>query len=351
MKVSEKMNNPTSTAPNIFDYATGELSQDAFLAWLAMWADEKYKGIDLDLNTVARNFLVSLCENKISNSDIDTVSVKLQYKKTDVLIDITSNTPAVRPQLIVIEDKTGSGTHSQQLERYKEAISEQLEPGGDFENYEVHYIYFKTEDHITHEADLHGFNDFSRQKALSILASPTGLSVKNQIFIDYITRLKRIEKESQDYIGLPHENWRYPQWSGFMMALCKELGGDANFGYVPNASGGFIGAWFGWTTIEGMTDNDELYLQMGWAPGSVFDLKLRVGSPDRESTERLKQLVLPILRTKFDNSQTDYSSKNIRKGRSVALISFEGLNISEENNKVAVFASKVREILSAIKDS
>ena len=342
------MNTTTIPAPNIFDFATGELSQDAFLAWLSVWADEKYKDADLNLNTVARNFLVTLCGNKISNSDIDTVYVKLQYQKTDVLIDISTKKQNARPQLIVIEDKTGSGTHSRQLERYKDAIKEQLIEGGDFENREVHYIYFKTEDHITHEADLYGFRNFTRQEALNILGSEVGLSVKNQIFVDYTTRLRRIEKESQDYITLQTEDWKYAQWSGFMIALCQELGDGANFGYVPNASGGFIGAWFGWTTIQGITEKDELYLQMGWAEGKKFNLKIRVATPDKECTERLKNLVLPILKTKFDNSKIAYSSKNVRQGRSIALISFEGLNISETNNKVVVFANKVREILSII---
>ena len=30
---------PTMNAPNLFDFATGELSQDAFVCWLAAWAD------------------------------------------------------------------------------------------------------------------------------------------------------------------------------------------------------------------------------------------------------------------------------------------------------------------------
>lgn len=29
--------------PNIFTYATSELSQNAFIAWLLSWADAKYK--------------------------------------------------------------------------------------------------------------------------------------------------------------------------------------------------------------------------------------------------------------------------------------------------------------------
>ena len=133
-----------------------------------------------------------------------------------------------------------------------------------------------------------------------------------------------------------------------MMALCNELGEGANFGYVPNASGGFIGAWFGGQNIQGMTKDDELYLQMGKASDKPFDLKLRIASPEKDRTEQLKSLLLPTLKTKFDEAGIAYSSKNIRQGRSVALISFEGLTISEAENKVAEFANKIREIISVI---
>ncbi|NEX23727.1 hypothetical protein G3480_26250 [Thiorhodococcus mannitoliphagus] len=32
--------------PNLFAFATSELSQDAFLAWLLSWADPKYAAFD-----------------------------------------------------------------------------------------------------------------------------------------------------------------------------------------------------------------------------------------------------------------------------------------------------------------
>ena len=40
--------------PNLFDYATSELSQDAFLTWLIQWADEDYKDLDNSLNSCAK---------------------------------------------------------------------------------------------------------------------------------------------------------------------------------------------------------------------------------------------------------------------------------------------------------
>ena len=46
--------------PNLFHYATSELSQDAFICWLAAWADPKFKEVDPRLYEVAQSFVVSM---------------------------------------------------------------------------------------------------------------------------------------------------------------------------------------------------------------------------------------------------------------------------------------------------
>lgn len=48
--------------PNLFEYATSELSQDAFICWLAAWADPGFKELDEPLNDVAVTFVVRLNE-------------------------------------------------------------------------------------------------------------------------------------------------------------------------------------------------------------------------------------------------------------------------------------------------
>jgi len=39
--------------PNLFNYATKELSQDAFFAWLARWADASFASKDAEKRTEA----------------------------------------------------------------------------------------------------------------------------------------------------------------------------------------------------------------------------------------------------------------------------------------------------------
>ncbi|MDI2113255.1 hypothetical protein [Commensalibacter nepenthis] len=62
---------------NIFHWATSELSQDAFLAWLVSWADPQYKSINHDLYHCALQFIHSLIK-KDHHLNIQTIEVKRQ---------------------------------------------------------------------------------------------------------------------------------------------------------------------------------------------------------------------------------------------------------------------------------
>ncbi|WP_018618347.1 hypothetical protein [Spirosoma luteum] len=80
--------------PNLFQYATSELSQDAFICWLAAWADPKYKDIDANINVglheIAQRFVVSMIRKKLNYAEaiLKTVEVRRQVGKPDILIDI-----------------------------------------------------------------------------------------------------------------------------------------------------------------------------------------------------------------------------------------------------------------------
>ena len=46
--------------PNLFEFATSELSQDAVLCWLASWAGPEAAGSDPHLTALGREFLAAL---------------------------------------------------------------------------------------------------------------------------------------------------------------------------------------------------------------------------------------------------------------------------------------------------
>ena len=154
---------------NIFTFATGELSQDAFICWCLNWINEpdnvtthRYRQLGLDL-------LAKLIENQ-SNSDviskvdinsIDKVILVQQVLNIDVL--------AIIPQYklaIIIEDKTNTSEHDNQISFYRgslKTVFENKKPWNaynklekafklvdldidhaDIANYHIHTVYFKT---------------------------------------------------------------------------------------------------------------------------------------------------------------------------------------------------------------
>ena len=102
--------------PNIFDIATKELSQDAFITWLLAFADNENQQYDKELNLCAKEFVSMLIKKQIPNFNepILTVEAGRQWENIDVWAEVNGK------YLIIIEDKTISSEHSNQLERYKE---------------------------------------------------------------------------------------------------------------------------------------------------------------------------------------------------------------------------------------
>ncbi|MBR7000322.1 MAG: PD-(D/E)XK nuclease family protein [Lachnospiraceae bacterium] len=119
---------------NIFKFATGELSQDAMICWLIDWFNYDNPRLKEMSRNILSNFIADVpLHNEIK--DIVQVDVHKQFSrkasfsegerddeikeikvKVDVLV-ILNNTCAV-----IIEDKTYTGEHDQQLQRYKEGL-------------------------------------------------------------------------------------------------------------------------------------------------------------------------------------------------------------------------------------
>ena len=72
--------------PNIFNIATKELSQDAFITWLLQYADESCKEINKELHLCAQEFVRALIISQKGsfNEVISTVQAGRQWKNIDV---------------------------------------------------------------------------------------------------------------------------------------------------------------------------------------------------------------------------------------------------------------------------
>lgn len=231
--------------PNLFSYATSELSQDAFICWLLEWASPEFRNVDSDLHACATEFVNSLfsIHKKEYPTKINKVEVRKQDKNIDVLCIINDEYP------ILIEDKTGTKHHSGQLSRYLNTIKDRS-----YSEEKIFPIYFKTEDQASYKDVIkNGYMPYLRSDFLKILISYQG---ENSILIDYRDHLRSIENCVKSFKSLPIDQWHWHSWIGFYQEIHDKL--DGHWDYVANPSGGFLGYWW---CFQG-DDNCAQYLQL-----------------------------------------------------------------------------------------
>lgn len=102
---------------NIFTYATSELSQDAFIAWLCANYDSK------ELGEVSKKFIGLLAgESDGDATKISDVEVKKQHNHIDVLVLYKIDG---KQKVLVVEDKTYTKEHDDQIIRYVTEIKKE----------------------------------------------------------------------------------------------------------------------------------------------------------------------------------------------------------------------------------
>ena len=225
--------------PNIFDYATSELSQDAFLCWLIACSgseDKPLKNLGLDFirflynstieegHKIEQSAVQGLIETEGENNDYPWQ----QYEKIDIYFQAIINTKIVS---FIIEDKTDTQMHGSQLEDYKNAIETD-----EIQEDEIRKIYFKTGyvySDEKKEATRNGYSVVDLEMFIDFL-SCYEQSVKSDIFKDYADYIGNIKEErnsrlckAKDFHGdkdayagvFEHP---YVQWE-FMLALDEAL--------------------------------------------------------------------------------------------------------------------------------
>lgn len=115
---------------NLFDFATKELSQDAYLRWLF----ENWNCDDASIREACNLLIVDFLNVKTSVV-ISSLKTRAQYKRIDILIECTVDK---KDYVVAIEDKIYSDDHSNQLAEYKETVVK------DFPNINHAFIFYKT---------------------------------------------------------------------------------------------------------------------------------------------------------------------------------------------------------------
>lgn len=255
---------PIQDRPNLFSYATSELSQDAFICWLAKWADPKYKDVDQALHQAGQAFIVSMVQkvkSSFGNTDIESISVDPQFQKLDILIRLNDSSP--NRLAILVEDKTHTSNHSNQLERYYDIVKE-----AGYDVSQMIPIYFKTG--YQSKFDTIGeFRTYLRKDFLAVLQHGKQHGLLNAIYDDFLDHLKQIDALIKQFSIKHSTDWKYHDWVGFFTVLYDQRSSlsspsdddSTNWGYVANPAGGFVGYWWYFKQLAGRGFTPYLQLE------------------------------------------------------------------------------------------
>lgn len=234
--------------PNLFSYATSELSQDAAICWLLAWAQPEAREQDPHLYELAISLIQKCFEmhGQIAPVQIDSIKVRRQFEKIDILAVINQET------VLLIEDKVFSKEHSGQLARYRLALGS----GKEYAGMPLLLIYLQTGEQSSYkDVEKEEYAVLRRAELIQLLKCPIAQGCKNEILADFHNHLVGIEEDVQSYRTAPLAGWSGRAWQGFFGALQKE-GVTGDWGYVPNPSRGFWGFWWGGQ------DGSPAYLQL-----------------------------------------------------------------------------------------
>ncbi|MBR6356227.1 MAG: PD-(D/E)XK nuclease family protein [Alphaproteobacteria bacterium] len=272
--------------PNIFDYATSELSQDAVICYLLSFGQEQYKDDFPKEYSAAHNFL-----RKCGLIDENIIDIKHQYSikgensksnKIDILV-ITDN------YILIIEDKTYTKEHSDQIIRYVKALKKDKLS----QNREIKVCYYKTGDYVyeyktSNPSILPQENccSFKRKHIIDILKNNCS---DNLILKSYYLRLNSVEERIKSCDDTDIMTWNSEKWFDYLFKIMD--GHLFDIGWVHNQSGGFYGCWFdGYKVPSG---EDYKQIEISFANGKTSRVKLcyKFSGENKKATLNSKALI------------------------------------------------------------
>ena len=262
--------------PNLFALATKELSQDAFIAWLLQWADPSCSVHNEALHSVAFSFLKELISLQgTPPSEIRRVEAGRQWENIDVWAEVNDS------HLIVIEDKVGTGQHSDQLSRYRATGEKWCHERG----CKLICVYIKTHSDSAlnlENVQRQGFAVLNRRRFLEILDAH---DIQNDIYNDFRDRLRDLERIESCFDQKKIGDWDGNDWKGLYQAL-EQRRPVVNWGYVNNPAGGFWNLVLNWFDLEGVCP--YMQIEQGnlcFKVGEVYDAR-------RDVRERFHNLLM-----------------------------------------------------------
>ena len=254
------MTEDTHLPPNFFDYATNELSQDAFICWLIKWSENTN---DTKLRDLGRRFVNALM-SKCGGPEIKKISkaeVTMQDNRIDVLARINNE------YVLLIEDKTYSDKKSgNQLQDYWNAVIDGKTEFKETSEEKLFAIFLKTGNQSLHSKleieREYKYKFFGRDDFLEVLKSYKDDKGDNTIVLDFLQHWTKINEESDNWEKSKFGDRDSYAWEGLFMKLDEKLYDKCewwDWGYVPSLSGGFLGIWW---LPKGIPEDYSDYLKL-----------------------------------------------------------------------------------------
>ena len=204
---------------NIFNFATSELSQDAFICWCLNWLNYE----DSELRALAVDLLKEFGEEDVS--DNQEIIIKRQFKKIDKFVVLKGLN-----RVYIIEDKVHSSESKDQIGGYKRKIKElgkdEKKDLGIDENIEVKTVYFKTGFHFSPDKNVKANKIITGKMFKEILEKYRN---KNEIldsYYEYLVRKLNDYKNMENYLEyelIPNERWNICRFRIAQYCFLKEM--------------------------------------------------------------------------------------------------------------------------------
>ena len=158
---------------------------------------------------------------------------------------------------VIIEDKTFTDQHDDQLKRYLEKVEK------DYKSYIVKGVYYKTGFQSNIEAIEDANYVFVDLKKILATIEKYKEQTGSEIFKSYYDYIWQWKNDIDKYKELPASQWGYAQINGFYTYIKEKIPEmeKNDFGYVPNQTGGFYGMWF-FNNSRLLRDEGEFELYM-----------------------------------------------------------------------------------------
>ena len=373
---------------NIFNFATSELSQDAFICWLCNWVNFDDNDLSEDekkLKELATDFIEKMSGEKLGDRK---VNIKRQYQKIDVLLEIQNKTEFIEKipvvdMYVIIEDKVGTGLHSNQQKTYRDIISEKNEKYNR-SRAKIKVVYYKIcdEDNMERLKE-EGIDIIFERKDMLALLEKYKNSFNNILVEDYYNYLNNIEKDVNSYIDKKLEDWNSNCYIGFFKELKNKkkllehaIGRqkDCSWGYVNNSSGGFMGMWWFPLKMDEISQvtkkfqlwqnqlelNNDLYLQI-----EQFDKKeketynkkniiaVKYSLTDKEDdkydekvkiSSEIRNKIYEELKDKLGKKELSFKKKKFTAGQYMTVGYLEFENIDDCKKKIEVLQATLKKL-------